>query len=146
MLENGRERADRWLVARDHGDQALHLVRVQVRVDRVVRELAADQGIPHAVGAVQLSVGDAEGVRGRDQADRQILAADPRRKRRLYRFDLSRDTEVALAVTEVPRHGPDRLVNLERILSEKACGADALDVAPRVPGDESVLPGAGVGR
>ena len=94
--------------------------------------------IPHAVGAVQLSVGHAEGVRGRDQADRQVVAADPRRERRLDRFDLSDDAEVALAVTEVPGHGPDRLMDLERILSEKARGADALDVASRVPGDESI--------
>ena len=33
VLEHRRQRADRRLVARDDGDQALHLVRVQVDVD-----------------------------------------------------------------------------------------------------------------
>ena len=146
VLEDGRERADRRLVARDDGDESLHLVRVQVGVERVVRELAADQGIPHAVGAVQLSVGHADGVGGRDQADRQIVAADPRGERCLYRVDLCGDAEVALAVAKIPRDGPDRLVDLERILSEKPRGADALHVASRVRRDEAVLAGAGPGR
>ena len=137
-LEHRRERADGGLVARDDRDQALHVVGVQVRVDRVVRELAADQGEPHAVGAVQLSVGHAEGVGGRDQAHREVVAPDPRPERRLDRVDLAMDAEVALAVTEVPDHGPDRLMDLERILSEKARRADPLHVAPRVLGDESI--------
>jgi hypothetical protein len=102
VLEDGRERADRRLVAGDDGDQSLHLVRVQVGVERVVRELPADQGVPHAVGAVRLSVGHADGVGGRDQPDRQIVAANPRCQCRLYRVDLSSDAEVALAVTKSP--------------------------------------------
>ena len=48
--------------------------------------------------------------------------------------------------TKIPRDGPDRLVNLERILSEKARGADTLHVASRVRRDEAVLPSAGLGR
>ena len=44
---------------------------LQVRVDRVVHELAADQRVAHAVGAVELAVGHAEGVRRRDQAHRR---------------------------------------------------------------------------
>jgi hypothetical protein len=36
--------------------------------------------------------------------------------------DLSGDAEIALAVPKIPRDGPDRLVDLERILSEKALG------------------------
>lgn len=146
MLEDGRERANRRLVTRDDGDEPLHLVRVQVGVERVVRELAADQGIPHAIGAVQLSVGHADGVGGRDQSDRQIVAANPRGERGPYRVDLSGDAEVALAVTESPRDGPDRLVDLERILSEKARGTDALHVASRVRRDEAAGPGVGLGR
>jgi hypothetical protein len=146
VFEDGRERADWRLVARDDGDDSLHLVRVQVGVERVVRDLPADQGVPHAVGAVRLSVGHADGVGGRDQADRQIVAANPGGEHRLDRVDLCRDAEIALAVTESPRDGPDRLVDLERILSEKACGADALHVASRVRRDEAALPGAGLGR
>src|SRR5262249_52117170 len=61
------------------------------------------------------------------------------RERRLDRVDLGSDSEVALAVTEVSGHGPDRVVNLERILPEKVRGADALDVASRIPGYEWVV-------
>ena len=39
---------------------------------------------------------------------------------------------------EVPDHGPDRVMDLERILSEKARRADSLHVTPRVLRDESI--------
>ena len=81
VLEDGRERADGWLVARDDGDQPCHVVGVQVHVDAVVDQLAADQRVAHAVGAVELAVGDAEGERRRDQPDGQVVAPDPLRQR-----------------------------------------------------------------
>jgi hypothetical protein len=55
VLEHGGERPDGRLVARDDGDQALHVVRREVGVDGVVRDLAADQREAHAVGTVQLA-------------------------------------------------------------------------------------------
>ena len=143
VLEHRSQRADGRLVARDDGDEALHLVRVQVGVDAVVRQFASNERKPHALGAVQLSVGHADRVRGRDQADRQIVAADTTGECRLDGFDFARDADVALAVTEVPRDRPDGLMDLVGVLSEKTRGADALDVAPRVPRYEALLPGAG---
>ena len=51
-------------------------VRRQVDVGHVVDELAPDQGEAHLRRAVELAVRDAQGERGRDQADRQVVLGD----------------------------------------------------------------------
>src|SRR5262245_41276433 len=109
-----------------------------MRVDRVVRELAADQRVAHALGPVQLPVRHAERVGGRDQPHGQIVLTYAGGERCLDGLDLVSHAEIALAVAEVPRDGPDRLVNLLGILSQNARGADPLDVATWVLGNESI--------
>ena len=70
MFEHSCEGAYGRLVARDDGDQSLHVVRREVKGHAVVNNLAADEREPHAVSAVQLPVGYPDCVRGRDEPDR----------------------------------------------------------------------------
>jgi hypothetical protein len=138
VLEDRRERADRRLVARDDGDQARDAVGVQVHVDAFADQLPADQREAHAVGAVELPVGDAERVNRRDQPHGQILAPDALRQRPLDRGDLSEHAEVTLAIAEASGDPPHGRVDLRHILAEEAGGADSLDVAAGVVGGETL--------
>ena len=102
LLEDGRERADRRLVARDHRDEPSHVVRVQVRVGRVVHELAADQRVAHALGAVELPIRHAERERRGDEPHGQVVATDAGGQGRLDGLHLFGHAQIALAVAESP--------------------------------------------
>ena len=129
VLEQGGQRADGRLVARDDGDDAGHVVGLEVRLRAVVDELAARQRVPHPVGAVELAVGDAEGERRRDETNGEVVVVDPLRQRLVHRVDLRPHAEVALAVAERADDAPHGVVHLGDVLAEEASGPDALDVA-----------------
>jgi hypothetical protein len=139
VFQYRRQRAHRGLVTGDHGNESLHVVAVQVHVDAVVGDLAADQRKAHAVGAVQLSVRHAEAIGRVNQPDGQFILKDAGRDRRLDGLDLASDADVTLAVTQTARYRPDRVVDLVRVLAQRARGTYALYVAPRIGRHEAGL-------
>ena len=68
VLEDRGESAYRRLVTGHDRDQPGHAGGVQVQIDALVDELAADERVAHALGAVELSIRDADRVHGRDQS------------------------------------------------------------------------------
>src|SRR6185437_10025979 len=114
--------------ARDDGDQARHLVRGQVHGRGVVDQFPPAEREPHLGGAVELAVRNAERIGGRDQAHREVLTGDALRHRRLNGRYLRLDTQIALAVTQVPEHGPYRVMDLLDVLTQERRRADPLNV------------------
>ena len=133
-LQHGGDRADRGLVAGDHGNESGHLVGGQVHRGGVVDELAPDEGEPHLGGAVELPVRHPDGEGRRDQAHGQIIAGDPARHGGLHRGHLVLDTEVALAVPEVAEHGPHGVVDLGDVLAQEPGRADPLHITTGIRG------------
>jgi hypothetical protein len=76
VFEDRRECSDRGLVACHDGDEAGEVVGMQVEGDAVVHHLATDQRVAHVVSTVELPVRDANGLGGRDQPDREVLATE----------------------------------------------------------------------
>ena len=124
--------AHRGLVTRDDGDQARHPVCGQVHGSCVVHQLPADEREAHLGGAVELAVRDTEGEAWRDQAHREVLAGDAVRQCGLNGRHLRLDTQIALAVTEVPEHGPYGVMDLPDVLAQELGRADLLDVTAGV--------------
>ena len=136
VLEQGGQRADGRLVARDDRDDAGHVVGLEVRLGVVVHQLATGQRVAHPVGAVELAVGDPEGERRRDEANREVVVVDPLGQRLVHRVDLRPHAEVALAVAERADDAPHGVVHLGDVLAQEARGPDALDVASGIPRHE----------
>ena len=76
VLEDGGERPDGGLVARDHCNQPGDAVGGEMHVGDVVDELAADQGEPHLRRPVELPVRDPEGERRRYEPDPELVVVD----------------------------------------------------------------------
>ena len=109
-----------------------HVVGLEVRLGAVVHQLATRQRVAHAVGAVELAVGDPEGERRGDEPNGEVVVVDPLGQRLVHRVDLRPHAEVALAVAERADDAPHGVVHLGDVLAEEASGADALDVASGV--------------
>ena len=117
VFEECGQRADRRLVAGDHGDGAGKPGGLQVLAERIVGDLAADQRIAHLGGAVADAVGRGDGVFGLDQPVLQLAlgGADPAEQVIVDRPDLGLDADVALAVALGPDDADRGLVNQRRV-------------------------------
>ena len=87
VLEHCGHGADGGLVARHHRHEALDLVRCEVGGRSVVHQFTADQREAHLRGAVELSVGHADGERRSDETVATMFTGDTSRHRRLHRGD-----------------------------------------------------------
>lgn len=132
MFKHRRDRADRWLVARDHRDQSFDVIGGEVRGRSVVHEFAADEREAHLGRAVELTIGHANGEGGCNEAVVPITLADSTRHGGLNRVHLFLDSQVALAITEVAEHGPHRTVDLGDVLAQEIGSTNTLHVTSRV--------------
>ena len=141
MLQQGRQRADRRLVAGDDGDGAGKAGGLQMLAQRVVGDFAADQRVAHFRRAVAHPVRGGDGEFRLHQTERQLarLPADPALQRLVDRLHLLRHAEIALAVPLGADHADRRLVDQLRIGAERIGKPDGLGRTARMAVDKDGL-------
>ena len=114
------------------------LLAVRCTSMRLVDELATDQREAHLGGAVELAVGDAEGVGRRDQPYRQVVTGDSLATAPPGSPPPSPAHRGSTGCRPGAHYAPDRVVDLRDVLPEELRRADPLDVAAGVGRHETV--------
>jgi len=138
VLEQGGERADRWLVAGNHGDGARKTRGAQMFAERVVGDFAPDQRVAHFAGAVADAVRGCDGVFRLHQAQLHLALAlaDAALEAGVDRIDLRHNAHIALAVALGADHADRRLMDQVRIGAKYARNPDGLGGAARMAVDD----------
>ena len=128
VFEQRSQRADRRLVAGDHGDGAEQAGGAQMLRQRVIGDLAADQRIAHFARAVADAVRGGDGVFRLHQAIGQLAraAADLLLQALMDGVHLGHHAHIALAVALGAHHAHRRLVNERLVRAEHARDPDGL--------------------
>lgn len=132
MFEHRRHSPRRRLVARNDRNEAGDPIGGEVRCGYIIDELSTNQRESHLRCPIELAVRHAQGERWSDEAYGKIVLRDALRQCSMHCCNLLLDSYVALAVTEIPQHAPDRIVDLGDVFAEEHGGADSLHVAPRI--------------